>query len=77
MKTTALLLALALASCSAFTAPKDPVTGIRMDIPRDAAGNKLWADFDPLNIPGTGYGPYEINPADTWQERTRIFSGHF
>lgn len=61
---------------TAFTAPKGP-DGIRQDIPRDAAGNKLWSDFDPLNIPGNDYGPYEINPADTWEERTRIFSGHF
>lgn len=78
MKTTALLLALALASCSAFTAPKDPVTGIRQDIPRDEAGNKLWSDeVNPLNIPGNNYGPYDVDPHDTWQERSALFFGHF
>ncbi len=46
MKTTAILLALALASCSAFTAPKDPITGIRMDAPPE------WADTpNPLDTP--------------------------
>ena len=46
MKTTALLLTLALASCAAFTAPKDPVTGIRQDAPAE------WADTpNPLDFP--------------------------
>jgi hypothetical protein len=33
MKTTLILACLAIASCSAFTAPRDPVTGIRQDAP--------------------------------------------
>jgi hypothetical protein len=35
MKTSVILACLALASCSAFTAPKDPVTGIRQDAPTE------------------------------------------
>lgn len=78
MKTTALLLALALVSCTAFTAPKDAATGIRMDIPRDpVTGEELWAEFDPLNYPGNDYGPIDIDPHDTWQERNALFFGHF
>ena len=46
MKTTALLLAAALTSCDAFTAPKHPITGIRQDAPAE------WADTpNPLDFP--------------------------
>lgn len=46
MKLSALLLALALASCSAFTAPKDPGTGIRQDAPPE------WKNTsNPLDVP--------------------------
>lgn len=48
MRTTALLLALLLASCSAFTAPKDPVTGIRQDAPPEWQGSP-----NPLDTPET------------------------
>ena len=34
-----------LVSCSAFTSPRDPVTGIRQDAPAE------WSDTDPLNTP--------------------------
>lgn len=46
MKTLALLAALALASCSAFTAPKDPITGIHQDAPPEWAGTP-----NPLDVP--------------------------
>ncbi len=38
----------ALASCSAFTAPADPVTGIRLDAPADWDGTP-----NPLDTPAT------------------------
>lgn len=46
MKMLLALITLALASCSAFTAPKDPATGIRQDAPEG------WdSSFDPRNEP--------------------------
>lgn len=49
MKTTALLLALAaLTGCTAFIAPKDPVTSMCQDSPQE------WADTpNPLDTPET------------------------
>jgi len=47
MKTTLALACLAFASCTAFTAPKDPSTGIRMDAPVSWSGTP-----DPLSAPG-------------------------
>lgn len=40
-------------SCTAFTAPRDPITGIRQDAPEE------WADTpNPLDTPGIyGYSP--------------------
>ena len=46
MKTTIILACLALTGCSAFTAPKDPVTGIRQDAPPEWAGTP-----NPLDTP--------------------------
>ena len=52
MKTLAILACLALASCRAFTAPKDPITGIRQDAPAE------WKDTpNPLDTPETVTGP--------------------
>lgn len=48
MKPLLAILTLALASCSAFTAPRDPVTGIRHDAPVE------WTDTpNPLDTPET------------------------
>ena len=53
MKTILILACLALAACSAFTAPKDPVTGIRQDALEHWAGTP-----NPLDTPGIyGYSP--------------------
>lgn len=74
MKTIALILALALASCTAFTAPKDQVTGIRQDAPPEWAGTP-----DPRETPAVdiveptanGYwGPFGAAPL-----KHRNFSG--
>ena len=54
MKTITAIAIFALASCSAFTAPKDPVTGIRQDAPAE------WADTpNPLDFPD---GPVHTCP---------------
>jgi len=50
MKPTLALLTLALASCTAFTAPRDPVTGIRQDAPVS------WSSTpNPLDFPAGGF----------------------
>jgi hypothetical protein len=71
---------LAMASCvgpSPFTAPRDALTGIRMDIPRNPeTGEKLWADFDPLEFPGDQWGQLTNHPMLTWQGRNDFFFGH-
>ena len=45
MKATAVIATLVLASCSAFTAPKHPVTSIRQDAPPEWAATPNPLDF--------------------------------
>lgn len=75
----ALSVALAATSCvgpSPFTADPDPVTGIRQDIPRNPdTGEKLWADADPLDTPGTDSRAAANHPLLTWQGRSEFFFG--
>lgn len=65
MKTTAIILALALASCSAFTAPKNE-HGIRQDAPPEWAGTP-----DPRDTPATYQSrpPSEGNFGHEWMVR--------
>lgn len=68
MKLTALILAIAATSCATFTAPRDPVTGIRQDAPTEWAGTP-----DPRETPAVdiaeptanGYwGPFGTAPIE-------------
>lgn len=66
MKTTALLIALALVSCTAFTAPKDATTGIRQDAPPE------WANTpNPLDTPTYSFScpPSEGRFGHCWMYR--------
>ena len=66
MKTTLAIIILALASCTAFTAPKDPVTGIRQDAPTSWQGTP-----NPLDTPATNWKPLpsEGNFGHEWMIR--------
>jgi hypothetical protein len=66
MKTFVLLGSLLLASCCAFTAPRDPVTGIRQDAPVEWVGSP-----NPLDTPEAGVvkPPSEGNFGHEWLYR--------